>query len=67
MKIVGKGVGSVRHCNFTTGSFVEPITVWDEAKLLKFDVVEHQIRRCCRMFWLNIKHGCLHNCYFKSF
>jgi len=36
----GSDVGAVRHCNFTTGSFVEPITVWDEPNLLRFDVVE---------------------------
>jgi hypothetical protein len=36
--INGRGVGSVRHCNFSTGSFVEPITVWDEPKLLRFSV-----------------------------
>jgi hypothetical protein len=36
--IVGTGVGAVRHCNFSTGSFVEPITVWDEPRLLKFSV-----------------------------
>ena len=28
-KIKGRGVGAVRYCNFTTGSFVEPITVWE--------------------------------------
>jgi hypothetical protein len=39
-KIDGKGVGAVRHCNFTTGSFVEPITVWDAPRLLQFDVAE---------------------------
>jgi hypothetical protein len=39
-KIDGQGVGAIRHCNFTTGSFVEPITVWDEPKLLAFDVLE---------------------------
>lgn len=38
--IVGKGVGAVRHCNFTTGTFVEPITEWNQPNLLKFDVVE---------------------------
>lgn len=38
--IKGKGVGAIRHCNFSTGSFVEPITVWDEPKLLKFSVEE---------------------------
>jgi hypothetical protein len=37
-QIEGHGVGALRHCNFSTGSFVEPITTWDEAKLLKFDV-----------------------------
>lgn len=36
--IEGTGLGAVRHCNFTTGSFVEPITVWDAPNLLKFDV-----------------------------
>jgi len=39
-KIEGQGVGAIRHCNFSTGSFVEPITVWDEPHLLKFDVVD---------------------------
>lgn len=36
--IEGSGVGAVRYCNFTTGSFIEPITVWDEPHLLRFDV-----------------------------
>ena len=36
--IEGEGVGAVRHCNFTTGPFVEPITVWDEPRLLRFSV-----------------------------
>ncbi len=39
-EIKGKGVGAIRYCNFTTGSFVEPITVWNEPDLLKFDVQE---------------------------
>ncbi len=39
-EIKGTGVGAIRHCNFTTGSFVEPITGWDEPKLLKFDVLQ---------------------------
>ena len=38
--IEGKGPGAIRHCNFSTGSFVEPITVWDEPRLLKFSVTE---------------------------
>jgi len=36
--IKGQGVGAVRHCNFSTGSFVEPITIWDKPNLLKFSV-----------------------------
>ena len=36
--IEGKGVGAIRYCNFTTGPFVEPITVWDEPYVLAFDV-----------------------------
>lgn len=39
-EIMGQGIGAIRHCNFSTGSFVEPITIWDEPKLLRFDVVE---------------------------
>jgi hypothetical protein len=38
--ISGQGVGAVRHCNFSTGSFVEPITTWDKPKLLNFSVDE---------------------------
>lgn len=38
--INGYGVGAIRYCNFSTGSFVEPITVWDEPRLLKFSVNE---------------------------
>lgn len=41
--IEGEGVGAIRHCNFTTGSFVEPITTWDEPSLLQFDVIEQPI------------------------
>ena len=37
--IEGTGEGAIRHCNFTTGPFVEPITVWDEPNVLAFDVV----------------------------
>lgn len=39
-RIVGHGVGAVRHCEFTTGTFVEPITVWDQPRRLAFDVTE---------------------------
>src|SRR6185436_3983163 len=37
-EIHGQGVGAVRHCVFSTGPFVEPITVWDPPRRLAFDV-----------------------------
>lgn len=37
-EISGKGPGAVRHCVFSTGPFVEPITTWDEPSRLAFDV-----------------------------
>lgn len=37
-RIDGRGVGAVRRCRFSTGDFVEPITVWDEPRLLRFAV-----------------------------
>ncbi|MBX3192391.1 MAG: SRPBCC family protein [Labilithrix sp.] len=36
--ISGEGIGAVRRCEFSTGPFVEPITVWDEPRRLAFDV-----------------------------
>lgn len=63
-KINGRGVGSVRHCNFTTGSFVEPVTVWNVGKLLKFDVLEQPAPMKELSFW-NIDAPHLHD-YFVS-
>ena len=40
-EIAGRGVGSVRHCVFSTGPFVEPIEVWDQPCLLKFSVTDN--------------------------
>jgi hypothetical protein len=37
-RIEGSGVGAVRYCDFTTGSFVEPITIWDEHRRLAFEI-----------------------------
>lgn len=37
-EIRGRGVGAVRHCTFSTGSFVEPIEYWDEPRRLSFAV-----------------------------
>ena len=36
--IEGTGVGAIRHCVFSTGPFVEPITVWDAPNKLAFTV-----------------------------
>ena len=37
-RIEGTGVGATRYCDFTTGSFVEPVTVWEENRRLEFDI-----------------------------
>jgi len=37
-RIEGTGVGATRYCVFSTGTFVEPITTWDEPRHLAFDV-----------------------------
>ena len=39
-RIDGSGVGATRYCEFTTGTFVEPVTVWEENRRLAFDVLE---------------------------
>jgi len=57
--INGQGVGAVRHCNFSTGSFVEPITVWDEPRLLKFSVDE-QPEPMIELSFYNIHPNHLH-------
>ncbi len=38
--IDGHGPGAIRRCVFSTGAFIEPITIWDENKLLAFDVTQ---------------------------
>jgi uncharacterized membrane protein YhaH (DUF805 family) len=37
--IAGRGHGAVRRCEFSTGAFVEPITVWDAPRRLAFGVL----------------------------
>ena len=34
----GNGVGAIRYANFTTGTFLQSVTAWDEPNLLKFQV-----------------------------
>ncbi len=38
-RIAGSGVGAIRYCEFTTGAFIEPITVWEPGMRLAFNVV----------------------------
>ncbi len=38
--IDGTGAGAIRRCEFSTGAFVEPITVWDEPRRLAFSVIQ---------------------------
>jgi hypothetical protein len=40
-RIEGHGVGAVRHCEFSTGAFVEPIEIWDEPRRLAFSVTSN--------------------------
>jgi hypothetical protein len=40
-RIYGSGVGAERHCEFSTGPFIEPIEIWDEPRLLKFSVTRN--------------------------
>lgn len=63
-KIEGTGIGAIRYCNFTTGSFIEPITIWDEPALLKFDVVKQPLPMKELSFW-DIDAPHLHD-YFVS-
>ncbi len=39
--IEGSGVGAIRYCTFSTGSFVEPITIWKRPELLAFNVISN--------------------------
>lgn len=62
--IKGHGVGAIRYCNFSTGSFVEPITKWEAPTLLAFSVKEQPIpMKEISMYDINPAH--LHE-YFVS-
>jgi hypothetical protein len=37
-RIEGSGPGAVRYCDFSTGSIVEPVVIWDEPHMLQFRV-----------------------------
>jgi len=40
-EMIGSGPGAERHCVFSTGSFVEPIAIWDAPRQLKFSVTSN--------------------------
>ena len=40
-RIDGNGVGAIRYCTFSTGSFVEPITEWNAPHRLTFTVTDN--------------------------
>lgn len=39
-RVDGSGAGAVRYCDFSTGSFVEPVEIWEAPRLLQFRVTE---------------------------
>ena len=47
-------MGAIRHCEFTTGDFVEPITVWDAPRRLAFDVVSQPDPMTELSFWRHV-------------
>lgn len=52
--IEGKGVGAIRYCTFSTGSFLEPITTWQEPNLLAFSVLE-QPKPMTEISWYDLQ------------
>src|ERR1044072_1933303 len=42
-RIAGTGAGAARYCDFSTGTFIETVTVWDENKELEFSVDEQPV------------------------
>lgn len=42
-RIEGEGIGAIRHCEFSTGAFVEPITRWEPPHRLSFDVISQPV------------------------
>ena len=64
-EISGHGAGAIRHCVFSTGPFVEPITVWDEPRLLRFSVTANPAPMNELTPYAHIEPAHLHG-YFES-
>src|SRR5207247_3347954 len=48
-RISGTGVGAVRRCEFSTGPFVEPITVWDPRSEEHTSELQSRVDLVCRL------------------
>lgn len=64
--IEGTGEGAIRRCEFSTGTFVEPITIWDEPKLLRFSVTENPVPMKELSIYENISPPHLHNTFYSE-
>ncbi len=42
-RIEGTGPGAIRRCEFSTGTFVEPITRWEAPRRLSFDITAQPV------------------------
>lgn len=62
-RLDGEGVGAVRHCVFSTGTFVEPVTHWEPGRKLAFDVVEQPVPMTETSVWPDIDPPHLHDCF----
>ena len=53
--IDGEGPGAIRRCNFTTGTFVEPIEVWSPGRELTFSVKEQPDPMIEQTLWNGVR------------
>jgi len=65
VRMVGSGTTGTRYCDFSTGSFVEPIEVWDAPRLLRFRVTESAVPMHEWSFYSHVEPKHLHG-YFVS-
>jgi len=62
-RIDGEGVGAMRHCIFSTGPFIEPITTWDAPHTLGFDVTSNPLPMKEFSPWKHIETPHLHDTF----
>jgi len=62
-RIEGTGKGAIRHCIFSTGPFIEPITKWEAPHLLEFDVTSNPPPMKELSPWRNIDTPHLHDTF----